>query len=575
MTPKQRSSKQQPGKPRGKQAITRKPAPMGAGLGMMLRRHSRWVLAIIVAAHVLLALLVLQPAPHTGGDNAAYLTLARSLLERQEYRNLYDPTEPPHTQYPPVFPAILAIALTLGITPWIKIKFLIIAFSATAVAFTYLWIRKRGRPEMAAGVAAIVALSPGVLEQSHWELSDVPFWAITMIAIWAWQFLPAGWRGRFAIAVVMTTVAYFTRSAGLPLLLAAGGWLVLRRRWSQLAVYAAVILPLAFLWWLRSENVQGGVNYVSQFWSLDPYDPAAGRIEFIDLFARMKENGWKYLSIHLPILLFGVPRMLQLGIPIIGLAVYGWAVRMRRPGIAELFIPLYIGLLLVWPAVWSGERFLLPALPFILFYAGDALVRLTRLLMRSAARVPAAICALLLMLFGMPATSAAISQGRACTALYRAGDRYACLPQQYKDFYGIAEIAQRVLPDKATVLSRKDRSFYVISGGVAGRQYPLSSDPAVFFKEAAMARARYVIFDRLDGLSNAYVAPVLLRKPDAFCILFNLGPDRAVVFGIHPAAATMPESITPGDGNFPTCGDEYWRSTAVKDSLVKGLIPLP
>lgn len=539
---------------------------------MLLRAHWKTVLAAIVALHVLLALLSFQPAPHTGGDNAGYLTLARSLLERHAYLDLYDSTEPPHTQYPPVFPAILAVALTLGLTTWVKLKLVIIAFSATAVAFSYLWMRRRGRPELATAVALLLAISPGVLEQTHWVLSDVPFWAITMIAVWAWQRMPDNLRTRFVIAIFATVLAYFTRSAGLPLLIAAFAWLALHRRWKQIAVFAIAIVPLAFLWWLRSKS-QGGVDYVSQFWSLDPYNPAAGRIGVADLLTRVQENGARYTTRHLPVLLFGVERLLPVSILIFGLAFYGWLVRirnLRRAAIGELFLPLYIGLILVWPAVWSGERFLLPALPFLLFYAGDALVRLARMLSLSVARIAPAAAAALLVLFGLPATAEQVRIGRECTALFGAGDKYACLPEQYKDYYRIAELAPRILPDGAAVLSRKHRSFYIL-GGVPGRQFPLSADPDTFFREAAAARARYVVFDGIDGLAQNYVAPALLQKSNAFCILFSLGPNRAMVFGIDPARAAAAQ---PGNGSFAECGNEYWKSVEVKDSLMRGLIPI-
>lgn len=549
---------------------TKAALPIGARFGKMLRARWQWVLATIVVVHVVLAVMVIEPAPHTGGDNAGYLTLAHSLLERHEYRDLYDSTEPIHTQYPPVFPAILAVALTLGIKPWFQIKLLIIAFSALAVAFSFLWLRRHGRPELATGVAAVLAVSPGVLAQAHWELSDVPFWALTMIAVWAWQRVPNGLRARFFVAVAMTTLAYFTRSAGLPLLIAAGGWLAWRKRWQQLAIFAAVILPLAFLWWLRAKS-QGGVDYVSQFWSLDPYNPAAGRIHITDLFARAADNGGRYLNRHLPMLLFGREGLLPLSVIITALGFYGWLVRMRRPSVSELFLPLYIGLLLVWPAVWSGERFLLPALPFLLFYAGDAIVRLTWMVSRNAARIPAAVAVALVVVFGLPATSQAMRIGKECTALYRGGDTYACLPDAYKDFYHIAEISKRVLPDKAAVLSRKARSFYII-GGLAGRQYPLSDDPARFFSEATAAHARYVVYDQLDGLANAYLAPVLLKKSNAFCMMFSHGPEKPALFGIDLAAAATPQP-QPGDGSFKQCGVEYWRSAAVRDSMMAGQIP--
>src|SRR5690606_39598449 len=77
------------------------------------------LVAAILLLHLLLALLAFDPTPFTGGDNAGYIALARSLLERGAYVDLYDPAAPPHTQYPPAFPAVVAAALAAGLTPWV------------------------------------------------------------------------------------------------------------------------------------------------------------------------------------------------------------------------------------------------------------------------------------------------------------------------------------------------------------------------------------------------------------------------------------------------------------------------
>ena len=568
MSAQKRKEKTAPRKGAPQRIRPRRSRVWGADAGRLLR-HSPWIYAAaLVLLHILLAYLVIEPAPHTGGDNAGYLTLAKSLLERHTYQDLYDPGEPLHTQYPPVFPAILALASLVGLKSWMQLKYLTIAFSALGVGFTYLWIRRRRRPELAFGVALVMAVAPGVLGLSHWELSDVPFWALTMIALWAWDRLRPGDYTMLAVAVIATTLAYFTRSAGLPLLIGAGVWLLWKQRWTELSIFVLVIGPLAIWWWWRART-QGGVDYVGQFWFVNPYDPSLGRIGAGELLVRMKENGGKYLSWHLPVLLFGVQRFLALSVLIVALAVYGWVVRLRRARISELFVPLYIGLLLVWPAVWSGERFLLPALPFILYYAGDALVRLLRMTMPAAARLVPALIAGAIILVGMPQLSQAAQASRECMGVYRTGDNYACLPESWKDFYGIAEMAPRVLPDNAVVLSRKPRNFYS-AAGLKGRNYPLFAEPDSFFKTAREAGARYVLFDRLDGVSQAYLVPVLVTRSNRFCILFGLGQDRATVFGILPE--TMKVKPQQSNVQFATCSDDYWRSAAVRDSLYGGLI---
>ena len=545
------------------------PRALGRALARTVHAHAVWFALGLAVLNLLLAWLAFIPTPHTGGDNAAYIALGRSLLERHAYVSLYDPALPPHTQYPPAFPAILAAAMAVGFDAWVQLKVLGLLFAAAAVAFTFLWIRRRGRPLLGVGVALLLAVSPSVLDQSHWVLSDVPFWFFTVLALWAFERLPPALRGRFVIAVAAAVLAYFTRSAGLPLILAVVGWLGLRRRWKQLAIFAAVLVPLALYWYLRART-QGGVDYVGQFWYVDPYAPELGRIGAAEFVGRMGENARNYVRVHLPVLLIGgAPvAMVVVSIALLALALLGWARRVLRPGVAELLLPLYIGLLLVWPAVWSGERFLLPALPLLLFYAGDAIVAgVERLRQRSGLVAGAAVVAALAAA-ALPAVSSAAQLGSFCRAQYRGGDAFPCLGPEWRDFFDTAVLSGRILPPDAVILSRKPRLLFGLAG-LRGRNYPMSADPAAFFAAAEDAGARYVILDRLGRQAQVYLTPVLLRRPRAFCLLQAMSGTATALLGILPGGADMPDA-TPDEaisGSFTLCGAEYWRSPAVRDSL--------
>ncbi|HEX7089861.1 MAG TPA: hypothetical protein VF192_06975 [Longimicrobiales bacterium] len=539
------------------------------------RAYTLPLAGLILLLHLLLALLVFDPTPFTGGDNAGYIALAQSLLEGRGYLELYDPATPPHTQYPPAFPGVIAAALALRIRPWVGLKLVIVGFSLAAVCFAFLWLRRRGWPGAAPWVALLVAVSPGVLELSHWILSDVPFAAFTLAALWGFERLrPDSW-GRFTFAAVAATLAYFTRSAGLPLIVAVVAWLALRRHWRQLAAFLLLVGPLAVAWWLRARML-GGVDYVQQFMMVNPYAPDLGRIGPVEFVQRIIENDKRYLSQHLPVLLFGLEgrAVLVLSVAIVLLAAIGWGGRLRRPGVAELFLPLYVGLLLAWPAVWSGERFLLPVLPLILAYAGIGLTRLSRRFAPRLTRYAGPVAAVLVLAAAAPALRSQVEAGGACTLGYAEGDRYPCLVEDWRDYFEIAEWSRRALPDGAVVLSRKPRLFYLISGH-RGRVYPLSADPDVFFATAREVGARYVVLDYVDSISGFYLAPVLLRRPESFCIMRVLASSRAVLFGIDEAGgageAAAPDPLGGGGGTvraeivFPSCPAEYWRGGGQAD----------
>ncbi len=547
---------------RGRHLTSRRRDSRGTRFARFARIRAPVAAAGLAAGHLILSLLTFQPQPHTGGDNAAYLSLATALLERHEYVTLYDPAAPAHTQYPPVFPAVLAAAMAAGLEPWAPLKVLLSIFSAIAVAFTYLWMRRRRRPALGLGITALVAISPGVLEQGHWILSDVPFWCFTMVALWAFERLPPERRLVYGIAVTAAVLAYFTRSAGLPLALAAAVWLLLRKRWRQLAGFAAVLLPLALLWWLRARQ-HGGIDYVGQFWLINPYAPELGPIGAMDLFDRMIDNGSRYARIHLPILLTGAAGTFALvaSLAVSAAALFGWMRRVRRPGVAELFLPLYVGLLLIWPAVWSGERFLLPALPVVLFYAGDGLVRAGNLVRRRAGFAASMIAAGLVGVLALPQLMRAAAASGPCMIEYRAGNRYACLPPAWRDFFGVAEWARTALPADAAVISRKPSLFWVISG-LPSRMYPLTPDPTALLGMAGEIGARYIVLDHLDGLSQAYLGPAIVQRPEAFCLVYRSALDGTAVLGVlddipEPAAdAAASQSIA-----IEACGPGWLRAT--------------
>lgn len=522
-------------------------------------RGRAWTTPLALAAvHLLLALAAFDPTPHTGGDNAAYIALARSILEHGRYNELWDPATPPHHLYPPGFPMLLALAMLVGLKPWIGLKLLIVATSTAAVVVTYLWLVRQWGRRAALGLGALLAASPAVVNLSHWVLSDVPFWLLTMVAFWGFARLEAGAREGAAVGITATILAYFTRSAGLPLALAAAAWLALGRRWRALAALAATLVPLAFLWWLHGRGVQGA-DYLDSFWFVNPYRPELGRIGVADLASRMWANNRLYTLVYLPILLVGARGGLAaaLGVAVAFLALAGWVMRIRKPGLPELFLPLYIGLLYVWPEVWAGDRFLLPAFPLILGYAGHALMAIA-----SRARIPrpewvGATAVAFILLFAIPAQLQGVRLGVACTTAYRLGATYPCLSQPWQDFFAVAEWTRENLPEDAVLLTRKPRLFYGLSGR-RGRIYPPSPETSDLLSEAREAGARYIVVDQLGAQSYRYLIPAVARRPDAFCVVHTLGPGRVTVLGVLPDAESVPDR--PGDAanlTLAVCPPDY------------------
>ena len=121
--------------------------------------------------------------PHTGGDNAGYISLAHGLLVDGSYLDVFDPERMKHTKYPPVFPGLLAMMIALGARTWGTLKLAAAVPTVLAVVATYVWAERRVGVWAAFGVAVLLTFSSGIVYYSHWVLSDPLFLALTILAL--------------------------------------------------------------------------------------------------------------------------------------------------------------------------------------------------------------------------------------------------------------------------------------------------------------------------------------------------------------------------------------------------------
>jgi len=536
------------------------------------------VAAVLVVLHLALALGAYDPSPYVGGDNATYLALAHSLLERGTFVELWDPAMRPQALYPPLFPAVLALGMWAGLRTYVTLKFVVMGFSALGVLASYLWMRRAGGPRLALVGGLWLAIGPGLLNLTHWVLSDVPFWAFTTLAIWAFAHVPwkdaadadggDGTRRRLAwiaAGAAATAAASLTRSAGLPLMLGAAVWLVMRRDWRGLLVYAAIAYPPWGLWTHRGSQAGATGAATAVFpWQVDPYRPELGTVTGAAFLRRIVDNTVQYAAHHVPTLLTGewTGRTAAIVGSVVGLlALVGWARRLRAPGVVEVWIPIYLGLILAWPQNWSGERLILPVLPMLVLYALDSAAALAR---GVGARMPArvrghtsapvwamgAACAGVLLL-AVPGAVREVRTGRECTARFHAGEKFPCMPGVWRDFFTLGTMVRGRLPAGAVVIARKPTLWHMESG-YRSRVYPFSAQPDTFFRTAREAGAVYVVEDHIMDLAPLYLHPVLAARPRAFCEVPGMALPRARLLRITAPSGIVGDSIT-GEENIPRC----------------------
>lgn len=522
-----------------------------------------------------------NPIPHTGGDNAAYISLAHGMVTTGSYSDVFDPEGLPHTKYPPVFPGFLALLISLGARTWVALKMTAAVATVAAVGFTYLLAERSLGVLGALAVSIVLAFSSGVVYYSHWILSDPVFLMFTVAALFALarsdeDHTQPTW---LVIGVVAAGLAYFTRSAGLPLIVALLSWLCLRRRWRELGGSALVLGVPMFVWWLRGVD-DGVAQYRTEFWMVDPYQPALGNVGVFGLIPRLFNNLSSYVLEHGPAGVIGAnaPALAQLGI-VLGLAaVVGWVLTAReRVGPAELFFPLYGGLILLWPEVWGGDRFALPLYPLVFLYGAVSLRAVAGRMPLLVSRFTMAGVFLLLLL---PAGSDWLDGARQSSrcALVRDEDPWSCYGPQIRYFVSAARWTRSGIPSGAVVLSRKPRHFFVLSGHTS-RTFPFGEDVSAHLSVADALAARYVLLDRWDGLAARYVGSAVRRQPGAFCFVRGFGPPGeggAQLLGIRTSGDRLTATSGEKAGvRLYTCPAEYTLSgAAAPDYSSSGRIPL-
>lgn len=224
------------------------------------------LLTIVLAVHVVLGFTSALPAIHPGGDNSAYIALAHSLAGNQGYSALWHPGAPPHTQYPPLYPGALAVLILAGVKSWTAFKAFSLVTTGLATAFCFLWVRRLHGPRIAAVTALLFGVAPGVLISGQWILAEPLFMTFALASLWLLtpetrsarqrkvpaEVLPLRSRVALGAGLLLVIAAYFTRSAGLPLVVAVAASLALARRWAALGVFGALFAVTAVPWHLRA-----------------------------------------------------------------------------------------------------------------------------------------------------------------------------------------------------------------------------------------------------------------------------------------------------------------------------------
>jgi 4-amino-4-deoxy-L-arabinose transferase-like glycosyltransferase len=494
-------------------------------------KHNRWLL-LAIGLFLVTAFLLFDPKLYTGGDNAIYMILAQSLARGTGYTDIHLPVPTSHTQYPPGFPALLALLVLLsGTVNVLAAKLLVFFCGVVALVFAYRLLGQ-ALDDASPWPMLILVSMPVLALYSSRVLSDIPFLLLTVASLWLVLRAEEKPGGTMWAGLLLAVCALMFRTAGIALVLGIAAYLVLRRNWRWLAVFVLLLCVVFVPWLVRNIAVGSERSYLDLLLARHHYMPEYGRIGVSGLFTRVWNNltgyGLKMLPLaFVPLLGRGLPAVLT-GILLIAFAAIGFIRRLRSRSVLEPFAVCTGLMLLAWPDKWLDVRFLLPLLPALVVYVVTAL-RWLGDRMRFRHLVPVFTIALLALnaigLWGL--SSQSLSERRE----FLAGDRLSGYSDDWRRYFEAIDWVKAHVPQDQVIMARKPEFVYLLSGHKSFC-YPFVHDSTRLTR--AVFESDYVIFDnfRWNDATRHFLTPIFDATPERFLVAWKGDPPLTYVIKV-------------------------------------------
>lgn len=334
-------------------------------------KHSFIGLAFIVLTAAVLSFAMLRRGHPWWGDFASYVMQAQAILngEMDEFvrRNAFtvqNSSYPPGpVAYPWGYPLLLAPVVAVFGVHTLALKLVGIAFYALFLVVFFLLARTRLTEGESLLLTGVLAVNPTLLQANDLILSDIPFLAVSTLAVLLmdrWSKQSPGFLLGLAIGLTLF-LAVFLRTNGLLLFVPLIVWLLIQT-WPDWKLLLRRLLPplgaFALLNLAASRffpNGQG--SYLSHFSMFN--------------LPHLWENFWFYL--WLPSWTFNGITAGGIFYPLLAVfLLFSVFARRKRDLAIHVYSLVTLGLFIVWPER-QGLRFIYPVLPFLFLFACDGM----------------------------------------------------------------------------------------------------------------------------------------------------------------------------------------------------------
>lgn len=459
----------------------------------------------------------------TGGDNAAYYALGKSLVNDLEYTNFHMAGATPANHFPPGYPALIAIHMFFFGYGIIGVKLLNGFFLFGSIILSYYIVKaiSSSKP-MAIVTALFVMFNTHYLYYGSVMMSEIPFVFFFLLGLLI--LLKTGldkpfYKNGMLISLILVIVGLiYIRTFGIAFWGGVVCYFLLRKKIIYATVSFFAVLILLIPWQIRSYNL-GGNGYMKSLVSKNPYSKEKGTVDFMDVMERVGNNAQRYVTKEIPNSILpafevnyrneeGIYHGAGVGSWIFGLILVSLItlglIKASNRGIHFLIGTTLIFsfiILLLWPDIWYGIRFIMPLVPLLLYLSIQGFLFLTQKILSSVFKAKTLPnWTPFILLFGIFYLQPSLKmQNKISKSAYAL---------TFRHYFDISEWCKG-LPDDAIIACRKPHLFYLKSEKTVTRFLYTDNveEQMEFFKER---KVTHVVLDQLGySQTGKYLAPFL------------------------------------------------------------------
>ena len=459
------------------------------------------------------------------GDNASYYMLGKSISQGEGYVNISKVTKSPNNHYPPGYPAFISVMM-LFTDSIVAVKLLNGLFLFGALILAYLLISRLTENYFIAFIVTVLcAFNSHLLFYGSLMMSEVPYMFFSLLGIYLFTLIDFDnlkSNLKYLIGMLFSMViAYYVRSLGVALLAGFCLHFLVNQNWKMMGITIGSMIIGGLPWFIRGQ-AHGGASYMNQLKMINPYNPGLGEASLGDFADRFWSNFSRYITKEIPDVIFnygpdygqpavatqwilGLLLLILIFIGIFQLSKYKWMLLGYLLGT--------FGILMIWPDVWIGVRFIVPIIPILILGFLNGFYFLFRKI-RNQENISSAVlyAPFVIVLFLIKPLGELHDKAK------------ADFPPAWKRYFEIAEWIKT--NEKEVVVScGKPSLFYTYAGNFTMR-YKFTKDASELIADLEKQRVDYVVIDQVYGNTFQYLLPAIRQYPNRFEQVIHLkNPD--------------------------------------------------